>query len=64
MGRPRKFWAMCTPRSAEDVATAREYWAARRSEEQRRRSEELRAQVRELRRARWRAEHGYEDHPG
>jgi hypothetical protein len=49
MGRPRKFCPMCTPRSAEDVAAARRYWAERRSEEQRRRSEELRAQIRMLR---------------
>ena len=49
MGRPRKFCAMCTPRSAEDVEAARQYWAKRRSEEQRRRSEELRAQIQMLR---------------
>ena len=49
MGRPRKFCPMCTPRSAEDKAAAREYWAARDSEEQRRRSEALRAQIRMLR---------------
>jgi reverse gyrase len=49
MGRPRKYCAMCTPRSAEDKAAAREYWAARDSEEQRRRSEALRAQIRMLR---------------
>jgi hypothetical protein len=49
MGRPRKFCAMCTPRTAEDMDAARRYWAERRSEEERRRSADLRAQVRMLR---------------
>lgn len=54
MGRPRKFCAMCTPRSPEDVEAARRYWAERASEAQRRRSEELRAQIRAIRKRRCR----------
>jgi hypothetical protein len=49
LGRPRRFCAMCTPRSEEDRAAAREHWARVRAERARQRNAEARAQIRVLR---------------
>jgi hypothetical protein len=49
LGRPRRFCAMCTPRSDEDRAAAREHWARVRAERARQRNAEARAQIRVLR---------------
>jgi hypothetical protein len=47
MGRPRKFCPNCTPRSSEDKAASREYWASVQAERIKEHNRRLREQVRD-----------------